>query len=112
MEVRRLTPKAIKKFFKDSFRLPRSFVPIDKPTPRIGPINRDISIAPITTAVELLFNPIEQITIEQINIQTLYPLNVISFSKLFLTSSCLMFSSLNLRVLMSNLKASVNRMPD
>ena len=57
VEVTRLTPKAIKKFFKDSFKLPRSFVPIDKPTPRMGPTNGDISIAPITTAVELLFNP-------------------------------------------------------
>ena len=42
---------------------------MDKPIPKIGPINGEISIAPITTAVELTFKPIEATKIENTKIQ-------------------------------------------
>jgi hypothetical protein len=45
----------------------------DKPTPKIGDINGDISIAPIMTAVELVSKPIEASTVEHISIHRLYP---------------------------------------
>ena len=51
---------------------------MDNPIPRIGPINGEINMAPITTAVELAFKPIEATKIEQINIHTVAPLNGIS----------------------------------
>ena len=47
---------------------------MESPTPRIGPISGEISIAPITTAVESAFNPIEATKIEHISIQAVAPL--------------------------------------
>ena len=70
----------------ETFKLFKSFVPIDKPRPNIGPINGDMSMAPITTAAELMFKPTEHMIMEQIKIHTLYPLNGISFNILSLTS--------------------------
>ena len=52
-----------------------SFIAIDKPTPKIGPIKGEINIAPITTGIELVFSPIEATKIEQIRIQAVAPLN-------------------------------------
>ena len=46
-----------------------SLIPIESPTPKIGPIRGEISMAPITTAVELVFRPIEATSIEKIKIQ-------------------------------------------
>ena len=46
-----------------------------KPMPIIGPINGDISIAPIITAVELTFNPREATKIAKIKIHKFVPLN-------------------------------------
>ena len=37
----------------------------DIPIPSIGPISGEINIAPMTTAVELAFNPIEAMKMEQ-----------------------------------------------
>jgi len=51
---------------------------IDIPTPKIGPINGDINIAPITTAVESAFRPTEATKIEHIKIQAVAPLKGIS----------------------------------
>src|SRR5690606_33824829 len=39
------------------------------PIPKIGPISGEINIAPITTAVELAFNPMDATKMEQIKIQ-------------------------------------------
>ena len=52
-----------------------SFIAIDKPTPKIGPIKGEINIAPITTGIELVFSPIEATKIEQTRIQAVAPLN-------------------------------------
>ena len=60
---------------KDFISVLQSFVPMDKPIPIIGPINGEISIAPIITAVELVFKPILAIMMENIKIQILNPLN-------------------------------------
>ena len=43
-----------------------SLMAIDIPTPRMGPISGEISIAPITTAVEFALSPTEATKIEQI----------------------------------------------
>ena len=69
-----MTPKLINDFFKVSI----SLMATDKPIPRIGPINGEINIAPITTAVEFAFNPIEATKMEQIKIQAVAPLKGIS----------------------------------
>ncbi len=47
---------------------------MENPIPNIGPIKGDISIAPITTALELTFNPIDAIRIENTNIHAVCPL--------------------------------------
>ena len=60
-----MTPKLIRELLKVSI----SFIPIESPIPKIGPIKGDISMAPITTAGELVFKPIEAIRIEKIRIQ-------------------------------------------
>ena len=41
----------------------------------IGPINGEISMAPIITAVELIFNPTDATTIAKTQIQRFVPLN-------------------------------------
>jgi hypothetical protein len=47
---------------------------MENPIPKIGPINGDISMAPITTAVELTFKPIDAIKIDNTRIQAVWPL--------------------------------------
>ena len=65
----------VPRLIRDVFKVSISFIAIDKPTPKIGPIKGDISIAPITTGIELVFSPIEATKIEQIRIQAVAPLN-------------------------------------
>ena len=67
------------KFINDFFKVSKSFMAIDIPKPNIGPINGEINIDPITTGIELAFNPTEATKIEQINIHALGPLIEISF---------------------------------
>ena len=50
----------------DFLKVSMSFIAMDKPIPKIGPIKGEISIAPITTAVEFALSPIEATKIEQI----------------------------------------------
>jgi hypothetical protein len=45
-----------------------SFVANENPSPKIGPISGEISMAPMTTAVELAFSPIEAMNMELIKI--------------------------------------------
>ena len=68
----------VARLIKDFRSVSISLMAIDSPIPRIGPINGEINMAPITTAVELAFKPIEATKIEQINIHTVAPLNGIS----------------------------------
>ena len=62
----------------DFFNVSKSFIAIDKPKPKIGPISGEISIAPITTGIELALRPIDATKIEQIKIQAVAPLIEIS----------------------------------
>ncbi|MNV56763.1 hypothetical protein D3C71_1490640 [compost metagenome] len=64
---------AISRFFNDFFNNGKSKVPKANPAPTIGPINGDISMAPIMTAVEFTFNPTDATTIAQARIQALAP---------------------------------------
>ena len=70
-----ITPKLI----RDFLRVKISLIAIDIPIPKIGPIKGEISIAPITTAVEFALRPIDATKIEQIKIQAVAPLKGTSF---------------------------------
>ena len=61
------------------------------PIPTIGPISGEISMAPIITAVELTFRPIDAMNIAHAKIQRLAPLNEMFFKTSCKTLSC--FSS-------------------
>ena len=61
------------------------------PIPTIGPISGEISMAPIITAVELTFRPIDAMNIAHAKIQRLAPLNEMFFKTSCRTFSC--FSS-------------------
>ena len=76
-EVTILSPIMIPKFLKELLSVSISLIPTDNPIPKIGPIKGDISMAPITTAVELTFNPIEAITMEKIRIHAVWLLTTI-----------------------------------
>ena len=73
-EVRILRATIVPKLIIEPFSVSTSLIPIENPIPKIGPINGDISMAPITTAVELIFKPIDAIRIENTNIQAVCPL--------------------------------------
>ena len=57
----------------DLFKQSKSAIPIANPIPMIGPINGEINIAPIITAVEFTFRPNEAIKMAQMSIQRLAP---------------------------------------
>ena len=63
----------IKYFFMDCLNKFKSAIPIANPIPMIGPINGEINIAPIITAVEFTFKPNEAINMAQMSIQRLAP---------------------------------------
>ena len=69
-----MTPK----FTNDRRSVAKSLIAKDTPTPKTGPIRGAINIAPITTAVELAFSPMEARKMEQINTQAVAPLKGIS----------------------------------
>ncbi len=72
-EVNKLSTTITPKFLIDFFRKSISLIPSESPIPRIGPINGEISIAPITTAVELVFKPVDATRIEKIKTQAFCP---------------------------------------
>ena len=72
-------PVATPKLTKDFRTVAASLIPTPSPKPMIGPINGEISMAPMTTAVESTFRPMLAITIENTKIQTLNPRNSMSF---------------------------------
>ena len=69
-----ITPK----FSNDRRSVAKSLIAKDTPTPKTGPMRGAINIAPITTAVELAFNPMEARKMEQINTQAVAPLKGMS----------------------------------
>lgn len=79
------------RFFRDFLNNSKSNIPKLNPAPKIGPINGEISIAPIITAVELTFKPTDAMMMAHANIHKLEPLKEIfevTFSStLFLSSS-------------------------
>ena len=77
--VRTLINTIAIKFIDEFFNVSRSFVAIENPNPKIGPIRGEISIAPMTTAVESAFNPTEAIKIEHTRIHEVVPIMEISF---------------------------------
>lgn len=76
--VRTLKTTITEKLRTDFLRVSKSLIAIDKPKPKIGPIRGEISIAPITTGIELAFKPTDATNIEQIRIQAFGPLIDIS----------------------------------
>ena len=75
VDVMTLIMVIIKRFLNDLRRRSVSLIPNARPIPIIGPISGDISIAPITTGMEFTFKPTLAITVANIRIQTLLPLN-------------------------------------
>ena len=74
-----LITTAIVKLYNDFFRSEKSDIPTLKPNPMIGPIRGEISIAPMITAVELTFNPMDATNMAKMSVQTLTPLKTIPF---------------------------------
>ena len=64
-----------------------SLVPSARPTPMIGPIRGEMSMAPMITAVEFTFRPTEAMTMEKARIQTLGPRNQMAFLILWAAAS-------------------------
>lgn len=73
----RLIAVARPKFRNDLANVMRSFIPAERPIPKIGDISGDINIAPMITAGELVSRPMLAIKTEQINIQSWEPPNAI-----------------------------------
>ena len=71
--VSKLKTIIVAKLINDFLNVSISLIAIDKPIPKIGPISGEINIAPITTAVELAFNPMDATKIEQIKIHAVAP---------------------------------------
>ncbi len=67
-DVIKLNPIITPKLVNERLSVSRSLIPIESPTPKIGPINGDINMAPITTAAELAFRPMDAIVIENTRI--------------------------------------------
>ena len=51
-----------------------SLIPMDKPIPKIGDIKGEINMAPMMTAGELTFKPMEAMQMAQMSNHTLAPL--------------------------------------
>ncbi len=94
--VNKLNTIMMAKFINDFFMVSISLTATERPTPKIGPINGEINMAPITTAVELAFKPMEATKMEQTNIQAVAPLKEMSFLIASIVSS-LSVSSLKSR---------------
>ena len=74
-EVIKEAETAYPRFFNERLNSTKSYVAILKPTPVIGPINGEINIAPIITAVEFIFNPTLATNMAKIRIHAFVPLN-------------------------------------
>ena len=63
VEVTKLMATMIRKLRNDRLSNSSSNVPMESPTPKMGPIIGEINMAPIITGIELTFSPTEAITI-------------------------------------------------
>ena len=72
-------PTAMPRLAMAVLNVDASLVPKPRPMPIIGPISGLMSMAPMTTAVELTLRPIEQMMMLNTRIQRLNPRNSMSF---------------------------------
>lgn len=75
----------------------KSLIPRDNPTPMIGPMSGEISIAPMMTAAELTFSPSEAIIVAKISTQRFIPRNSTPRQIISTVSSCRALSSERLK---------------
>jgi len=68
-----LTIVAMARVRKNRFNWLKSFVAAANPTPTIGPIRGEMSIAPMITAVEFTLSPILAMKIAKMSVQRLEP---------------------------------------
>lgn len=78
-ETNRPIPTATPMFFTDRVSNLKSLIPRLSPNPIIGPMSGEINMAPITTAVESTFKPIDAMKMEKMRIHRLNPRNSMSF---------------------------------
>ena len=71
-------PAATPRLVRDFRTVPASLMPTPTES-HDGPHEREINMAPMTTAVESTFNPMLAITMEKTRIQRLNPRNSMSF---------------------------------
>ena len=74
VEATRLMATMMSRLRIESLMSDMSLVPRPRPTPKIGPIRGDMSMAPMMTGMELTFSPTEAMTIEKARIHALGPL--------------------------------------
>ena len=92
VDVITLKTVAVAKLRNDRLIKSKSEIPNPKPNPMIGPISGEINIAPIITAVELVFNPREATNVAKISTHKFVPLNSIPFLMDSIVSSSSSFS--------------------
>ena len=66
---------AISRLRKARLSRSKSWMPTPRPMPMMGPIRGDMSMAPIMTAVELVFRPSEAMKMARMRITRLVPRN-------------------------------------
>ena len=77
VEASMLTQVIISRFLRDLFASSVLLVPKERPIPIIGPIIGDMSIAPITTGMELVLRPTLAMMVAKKRIHRLAPLKSI-----------------------------------
>ena len=82
------------KLRSERFISSKSLIPTESPIPIIGPINGEINIAPIITAVELTFSPNDAMKVANTNTHRFVPLNSIPLRIFSITSLSDALSSL------------------
>ena len=90
----------------DFFSRSKSLMPSDSPTPMIGPMIGEMSIAPMMTAAELTFSPSDAIIVAKISTQRLTPRNSTPFEMAATTSSHCAWSSSRLNRPFMNSRSS------
>ena len=73
-DAARLMQTITSRFFPEDLSRVISLTPSPRPRPNIGPIRGDMSIAPITTGMELTFRPMEAMIVAIARIQAFGPL--------------------------------------
>ncbi len=90
----------------DIFNKSKSLMPKASPTPMIGPMMGETSMAPMMTAAESMFSPNEAIIVAKINTHKLTPRNSTPFETDATTSSHCALSSSRLNLPRKKLRRS------